>query len=428
MKKFLLSLVALLGVSTYALADVENATDLSTYDDVVYFQNIEVLQGTTTVALPIYINSHAIFVAYDFNIQLPEDAQLKKLNDVYLSRYDKDYDGFQSIVHAGNDQPDGSYKIAGSIISGGTVGGVEYESKAFNAGDAEFCSVNVDVSSLQPGEYELTIKAGSQISGFYDGKPDAVIAEDIVTTLTIVNYLTLDENSKTAPEAYEGNVLLNRTINENQWSTICLPLDLSASQLKETFGPDVKLAKMTSWSYEEDDDFDIKSITAEFTSCDALEKHVPYLIKVSTPFKSKKIENVTIDDTESDPVLPVKVKGVGQANVYGTYVAETEIPEDYLFINNNNFYYSTGNTLSKAFRAYFQFRGVTLGDAYKNIVSPSVKMSFDVDGETTVVEGINVNSEGAIYTIDGKFVGRDVDVKKLQKGIYIIDGKKIMVK
>ena len=33
-----------------------------------------------------------------------------------------------------------------------------------------------------------------------------------------------------------------------------------------------------------------------------------------------------------------------------------------------------------------------------------------------------------VYTIQGQYVGHDVDMKKLPSGIYIIDGKKMVVK
>lgn len=52
----------------------------------------------------------------------------------------------------------------------------------------------------------------------------------------------------------------------------------------------------------------------------------------------------------------------------------------------------------------------------------------DLDG----IDAIRMNAEGrtngAVYTIDGKFVGKGIDIKALPRGTYIIDRKKITVK
>jgi hypothetical protein len=57
-----------------------------------------------------------------------------------------------------------------------------------------------------------------------------------------------------------------------------------------------------------------------------------------------------------------------------------------------------------------------------NVARAKVVSSTGIDG---VVSDKNSNTDNAIYTIDGRRVN---DTKNLQKGLYIIGGKKVVVK
>jgi hypothetical protein len=109
----------------------------------------------------------------------------------------------------------------------------------------------------------------------------------------------------------------------------------------------------------------------------------------------------------------------------GTYVAETIVPENSLFLNNNKFYYSTGKTRMKAFRAYFTFNDVLSSDN-----SAGARISFSVNGEETNVEDAEfiMTENGRIYSISGQYRGMSNENKNLPKGLYIMNGKKMIVK
>ena len=55
---------------------------------------------------------------------------------------------------------------------------------------------------------------------------------------------------------------------------------------------------------------------------------------------------------------------------------------------------------------------------------------FVVDDEVTAIEGVPSAADeiGAVYTLNGQLIGKDIDVKSLPKGIYIMNGKKVSVK
>ena len=74
----------------------------------------------------------------------------------------------------------------------------------------------------------------------------------------------------------------------------------------------------------------------------------------------------------------------------------------------------------KALRGYFQFEDVLA--SVTNVAG--VKFAFFLDDAATGMEGlVPVGGDGIIYDLGGRRVAKPV-----QRGIYIMDGKKIAVK
>jgi len=56
-------------------------------------------------------------------------------------------------------------------------------------------------------------------------------------------------------------------------------------------------------------------------------------------------------------------------------------------------------------------------------------VNFVVDGDPASVYGVPfVLQSGNVYTIQGQYVGHGVDMEQLPKGVYIVDGKKVLIK
>ena len=251
---------------------------------------------------------------------------------------------------------------------------------------------------------------------------------DVTFKITIGNPLetvTLYENSTTTPAASSGpvNVTVNRTINANEWSTICLPFDMSEEQVKEAFGEDVQLADFTSWSFEGTVD-NVEKITIGFTDVTAIVKNHPYIIKVSEGITSFAMKNVEIDPVD-EPFNDVDYEvGTGRnkktynGHMYGTYAKGATYEND-IFLSDNQFWYSNGNTIIKAFRATFSFESIILNEVNAN----RIIISFD-DNVTTAIKG-NVSKttdDGKYYNLGGQ------QVNEPKKGIYVKDGKKVIIK
>ena len=239
------------------------------------------------------------------------------------------------------------------------------------------------------------------------------------------NATVLDENSTTASTAAENvNLLVKRTINANEWSTICLPFAMTNAQVKTAFGSDVKLADFTSYVPTKEGS-DVVGLTINFKKVTAIEANHPYMIKVSTKRTQFSIDNVTLAPTAT----PCKEYNNGQTHgkFTGTYVADYEIPYNgndvNLFLSGNKLYYASSKTKHmKAYRASFWFSDILTTEG----ASARINMAFDDDAETT---GISLTptlseGEGAWYDLQG----RKLDKQPNAKGVYIHNGKKEVIK
>ena len=270
-------------------------------------------------------------------------------------------------------------------------------------------------SSVALGEYDVTLKG----TMFEYNSSDKDYADDVTFKVKVVNVhnVVLDENATVAPVAATGvNVKVKRTINANEWSTICLPFAMSEEQVKAAFGNDVELKDFSSWSSEKNTDDEIISINVGFTSVSAIEANHPYVIKVSTAISEFTVDGVDIDPADAEVVVG---KGKTKGTFYGNYVAGTEVPEENLFISGNKFYYSTGSTTIKAFRGYFELKDVL--DSYYDEAPSRVVFDF---GDVTGIQKVSAQgqNDGIYYDLSGR------RVEKPSKGVFIVNGKKVIIK
>lgn len=278
----------------------------------------------------------------------------------------------------------------------------------------DLVKVKLKLKATAPlGEYSLTLKN----TLFEYNSSDKDYADDVTFKVNVVNFLVLDETSTVAPVAATGvNVKVKRTINANEWSTICLPFAMSEEQVKAAFGNDVELKNFSSWSSETNIDDEIVSINVGFTSVSAIEANHPYVIKVSTAISEFTVDGVDIDPADAEVVVG---KGKTKGTFYGNYVAGTEVPEENLFISGNKFYYSTGSTTIKAFRGYFELKDVL--DSYYDEAPSRVVFDF---GDVTGIQKISAQgqNDGIYYDLSGR------RVEKPSKGVFIVNGKKVIIK
>jgi hypothetical protein len=193
-----------------------------------------------------------------------------------------------------------------------------------------------------------------------------------------------------------ANVTLTKTIYEG-WNSITIPFEANVSD----FGG----GKLYKYDGEE-------GTTLKFSviSTGNIEPNVPYLL------------NATTASTGAFTFKGVTVKAATDLTVAGTnydfvgIYAEASVAEGDYILGEDAFYRSKGGNKVKAYRAYIQ-KNTAGGE------SPA-RMSISIDGVTTAIDAIDgqaVNN-ATIYNLSGQ------KVEKAQKGIYIQNGKKMVIK
>lgn len=232
-------------------------------------------------------------------------------------------------------------------------------------------------------------------------------------TVTVTGALTLSDDDTAAPTPASGvNVTLSRSFDVGNWYTICLPFALTAEKLKTAFGENVKVGDFSGYTVSG------SAIGVNFTTVTAMAANHPYIIKVI----DANVENPTFNGVDIIAGTPVNNKGTDDtpANIQamiGVY-QETTLESNWLYIRGNKFKYSNGTSKVSPYRAYFRFRDFTDAMHSRSIIIVE-------DGATGIrlVDGAQADG-GDWYDLSG----RRLSGKPASKGVYIQNGKKVVIK
>lgn len=373
--------------------------------------NVEALQGEeVSLTLQLDVNGGS-YTALEFDIQFPKD-------------------GFTTGSGHTATGWDGVFTI-------GDVGGVSIDNLARCGAMSNNDTPIPDEDLRTLGTVNFTVPAGIALGNHTVTLTNMTLVgatrvpvADATFTLSVVeaHVVVLDELSTIAPEAATGvNVKVKRSIKANSWSTICLPFAMTAEQVTSTFGAGVLVKDFMGCETTKSGD-DVTALKLNFSTVTAMEANHPYLIKVANAITYEDgftVEGVDITP-EAEPIVNRDQKSVkiyGQTFYFynsfvGTYTKDTQVPNLSLFISNDKFYYSNGSTMMKAFRGYFN-----LYDRLTSVDNASGRISM-VDDETTginTIHGANGNADG-YYDLQGR------KIENPKKGLYIVNGKKTVVK
>lgn len=198
-------------------------------------------------------------------------------------------------------------------------------------------------------------------------------------------------------------------VADDTWYTICLPFNVAQEQLVDVFGGEK--VELRTFDHMED------GTVMYFKHVDDLAAGVPYLIKPNKTLDSLLFKNVKID-MAAHPDLRVGADGYFMK---GTYQATVLNPDGTnLFLGDNNTFFrpSENDHRMKGTRVYFIIPRKAVGKV----------LSYDTE---TIIDGIvdvEVDSQSnsqKVYNINGVYVGDNL--QNLTPGVYIVDGKKVVV-
>ena len=318
------------------------------------------------------------------NIQIDQKAQLK----FKASRWSTDKEKSQ-------------IKIS---VSDGTL--------TYNGKNSQSVTIDVvretwtDYSMIVSGTNSFTVK----FSG--SGKYNRFFLDEVMVTKVAPQEISLDENSDNIVEAAENvNVTLKRTFyKDGEWNTLCLPFAVA----------DAKTA-FDRAELREVDTEKSNGNTIVFKEATAIEAGKPYLIKWANSSAAavnveKKFEGVTLVAAAT----PVEVNNGGISfNGFYKMTEASELGASVAAIGAGNKLFKVTEGKMKGFRAAFVLSSGAEATKY-NVV---------IDGTATGIEDLvidGVKANGRVYNLNGQYVGNSLN--GLQPGLYIQNGKKIVVK
>lgn len=244
-------------------------------------------------------------------------------------------------------------------------------------------------------------------------------ATKIIVTVEVPkakNY-TLDETkTDNVIETYENaNVTLQRTLEASHWNSFCVPFALDKDQVTQYFGEGTQLR-----TYEGRCENNI----VYFATVDNIEAGKPYIMKPGNAVvKNPTFEGVSMVATGLDENgNPQAVGDASTVQMKGIYNHVTLVQDKTnIYIGaGNKFYYPADAEACQmnGLRAYFI---VPEGTDIK-------KLRANLDGATTSLGEIfdTEESNTPVYNLQGQCVGNSLST--LKSGIYVQNGKKVVVK
>lgn len=258
----------------------------------------------------------------------------------------------------------------------------------------------------------------------------------------------INHNNGTAPYNYPVTYNIRRYFHEGQWESLILPCSLTGDQVKQTFGGE-KGVQLSAFK-------EVNGTCVYFRAVDLDKEGIvagkPYIIKVG---KQADIESKNIEYTfpwGNDATVKVKgpiyqVKGVVPPTFTGDGVTTEETTSGGYKVQFHGFYYDPGAAPA---HAYVVNNGnmYHLSSDWNNFVGTSwyvtitdehgkpkaLSFSFDGDSSTTAIENVTrqedaaVQADGFVYNLSGQRVGTRNNMSNLSSGIYVVAGKKFVVK
>ena len=265
-------------------------------------------------------------------------------------------------------------------------------------------------------KYQSNVYRANPIDGYFTSRTTLVDNEDNTSMLTARNQ-------------YYGDVTIEgrSLVRNNTWNTLCLPFNVydgDEGDNKSFTGTPLEGATVKTLSSSS---FDGKTgtLTLNFEAVTSVEAGKPYIVKwenggdnITNPV----FKGVTI----SNQINNVETNAVTFCGVFNPFILKANDKTKLYLGSNNTLYYPSKERTVNSFRAYIQLAdGITAGDPVNG--TQGVKaFVLNLDDEETGLSPIPSpkGEGGACYSLDG----RRLSGKPVQKGVYIINGRKVVIK
>lgn len=220
----------------------------------------------------------------------------------------------------------------------------------------------------------------------------------------ITELLIEDKASFVAEESiYAEEIQLDRKLSAG-WNTLCLPFDCNVSEL----GEGVVAQQFVAYD---------PNTGLDFAIVDQLEANKPYMVYCPTEIPAM---TLTFTGREIYAAAPQPVSFNGMTFI-GNYEPGFSMYGKY-GVAQNKLIKGGANATVNGTRAYFEYAEPETQAVFR--------INYQQESGTTGIENIQVapQKKQGVYTLQGVCVRKDDSLKGLPAGVYIQNGKKVLVK
>ena len=225
-----------------------------------------------------------------------------------------------------------------------------------------------------------------------------------------------------------SRVISTGSTGTNAWNALVLP-----------FAPTEITAGATPLTLKQSDDdggnFYVKEFSqiddnknVDFTYVSSIKANIPYVVKIAQGDLAGKTFSFSATDAAIEETGQATMKAMTSAYAYTGVTYDNALTGVYTMnADGTAFEPVTTKTTIKAFRGYFTSK---LDDAVKATAIPIERGTTGINNVTADMTDGTVVS---VFSIDGKQVGKmkvengTINMKSLSKGVYIVNGKKIIL-
>ena len=243
-----------------------------------------------------------------------------------------------------------------------------------------------------------------------------------------INIELIDGNVYDNPAAYlTDNITYSRTFKNTNWQAWYVPFEVElTSDLLSRFS----FAKYAGTYVDENSDPSFFITIARLKAGDKLKANTPYFVQAKTASNTAQV--ISVANTTLKPAQETgfdMYSAEQKVSIRGVYSAKTATAGDcdWYAYGGGSYFKATAGAVLNPYRVYLT---ITERDdnPYGTSEAPNeikVKLLGD-DGATIIeeVQGAEEIQDAQIYDLSGRRIMKD----KLDKGIYIIKGKKVLVK
>ena len=253
-------------------------------------------------------------------------------------------------------------------------------------------------------------------------------------------------------------ITLQRTFKPNQWTTLSLPFNLTQTEVEQIFGKGTQIIVFDKANYTPAKLY----LTFFYHEIQNVLPGYPYLIRPTLKYAggnsnsadyaprynidgNGNLTEFTVYNKAINPhILPYEFKSGDYtakctpsyctADVKGNYSKQYKKGDIFVSEGNGTVYISEGSSYGKGYRSYIEFTGTGTPPSAKALsISFSGVEDDDDNGTTTEIRVTELADDviqtlgiGGVYNLNGQKVADTT--RNLPAGIYIVNGRKVVVK